>query len=239
MSFSNPPLKFIFSSLASLFVLTGLSSAQITTIQYSSASFNPATTTASAPGNSVAPYVATVTIPAFQESIGMLQGIELSLTLNGTESVDVINIANTTEAFNNASATIPITVTGPGGLTATIDPTSGPVSGNASFGQNVQTAGAQFSQPDGVLLAANSSYESNTPGAVVSIPLTFTVGTGTYTGSGSPDLFFGGQPDAYAIVSVQYIYCLCPEPSTSSMLGLALGACCVGGFFFRKRLLAA
>src|SRR5262249_9395682 len=87
-----------------------------------------------------------VTLPEFNTSLGTLTDITLTLKSSISTEVDVINLTNTAQRFTNASATAPLTITGPDATSITATAIATVASGMAHAGPFVITHFAPVSQ---------------------------------------------------------------------------------------------
>jgi hypothetical protein len=185
------------------------------------------------------PFTDTFVLPGFDTSLGTLDSITITFESTGTAQVNVINIAITDESFSGAMAIIPVTLTGPGPVTSTIDLSAGPFSGSAAPGNTPIIGSPQdVTNTVSVPSADFSLYEGVGP----TVSVVVDAGTGTYSGSGAPGkLFFGGTATAGALTTVEYAYApssmpTVPEPASMTLLGGALlGICfCVKRFVAQR-----
>jgi hypothetical protein len=183
------------------------------------------------------PFMDTFLLDGFNTSLGTLDGITITLDATGTAEVDVFNAVGSPESFTGAKATLPISLTGPAGVTTAVVLSAGPLSGIAAVGFNTFPGlPDSVTSSVSVLPADFVSYEGL--GLIVSVIINAgngTSGLGTYTGSSVPGVFFGGSSTAGAVTTVSYAYdpstTTIPEPATMSLLGGAL----LGISFFLKR----
>jgi hypothetical protein len=173
---------------------------------------------------SAVPFTDVFLLPGFDTSLGVLDTITLTLETSGTAEVDVLNLTGSPQAFTGAKAVIPVTLTGPGGVSTAASLSAGPESGVAAPGSNAFPGlPASASNSVGVLPADFSLYEGSGP--IVSV--TIDAGSGTYSGSAVPGVFFGGSTTADAITTIDYAYSpstTIPEPATMSLfVGTLLG----------------
>ena len=236
MTLLNPHFyRAAFGSIISLVLFSSPSWADLTSGPFTSA---PSTTMAGS-------YSTILKVPAFQANLGTLDYIQLTLTITGSTSIDIINKSMGAQAFSDAYASVPIEVNGPQGLEATIEPFSGFVpTGIANgattvngVGETVIPGNPMYTETSSTIPAtftpgqSGISFSSTTPGALVTIPISFTTGSGPYSGFGpSGLLFFGGIGDSSATATVEYFYlnsqCGCtsiPEPSSTSLVATSLG----------------
>lgn len=153
-----------------------------------------------------------------------MEDITITLDADGTAEVDVVNITATSKTFIGATATIPVSLTGPGPTTTSVTLSAGPTSGTAAPGLNTFPGlPASATNTVDVSPADFGLYEGL--GLIVSVDVA--AGTGTYTGTSLPGLFFGGSSTVGAVTTISYDYLpststTTPEPATVSLLGIAL-----------------
>ena len=167
-----------------------------------------------------------LTLDKFDPSLGTLTGITLTLISHDTIESEVIDLTGQNQAYSDATATLPVTVTALDGLTATATGAAGPFSGVATRPQ-FSTTVAGTSQVTAITSANVASgdfilYE----GAGKTFDVNVLVSDGVYSGSsiGGAVAFFG-TGDSCGTVDVAYDYSPVPEPGTlAAGLGL-LGYC--------------
>jgi hypothetical protein len=167
-----------------------------------------------------------LTLADFDPSLGTLTGVTLTLISKDTIESEVINLTGQNEAYNNATAALPVTVTALAGLTATSTGVSGPFSGVATSpqfstrvagkSQVITTTSADVATGDIIL------YE----GAGQTFTVNVLVSDGVYGGSSAGNsVAFFGTGSSCGTVDVTYDYAPVPEPGTlAAGLGL-LGYC--------------
>jgi hypothetical protein len=178
------------------------------------------------------PFTYNFTLPAFNTALGTLTGLDLDLTVTATASVQVDNLDGVSHPFSNATASIPLTVTGPAGLFVTATYNAGPFSGTAAPGLNILpgTKGTA-SNSTSVGSADFSHYEGSTP---IALSYLADAPYGSYGGSGAPSvLFFGGSASAGGTFEVAYTYAAVPEPATWAMMSLGFAG--IGVTAFRSK----
>lgn len=162
----------------------------------------------------------------FDPSLGILTGVTLTLISRDTVESEVIDLTGQNEAYSDATATLPVSISGPGGLAVTATSVAGPFSGVATSPKyNTEVAGssrvitttsAEVAPGDFIL------YE----GAGQTFDVSVLVSDGVYSGSstGNSVAFFGAGASC-GTVDVTYDYVAVPEPGTlAAGLGL-LGYC--------------
>ena len=163
-----------------------------------------------------------LTLDTFNPSLGTLTGITLTLISNDTIESEVIDLTGQNQAYTDATATLPVTVTALAGLTATATGVAGPFSGVAMSPQfNKIVAGT--SQVTTITSANVASgdfilYE----GAGKTFDMNVLVSDGVYSGSSMCGaVAFFGAGDSCGTVDVTYDYSPVPEPGTlAAGLGL-------------------
>lgn len=188
------------------------------------------------------PYTYNFAANQFNPSLGTLTSVTFTVTSNVVASVTVVNLNSTAQSFTNATASVPITVTGPNStavvLTAT--GTTAPQSG---------TVGADVGGIPGMTMISGltvtaSSTTSLTGGALAtyigtgtsSLSFVFGAGNGTYSGTGPSNVYFGGSAAADAKVVITYTFtpATIPEPASLAMVGMGLGGLFVARRFRRR-----
>ncbi|MGD1070919.1 MAG: PEP-CTERM sorting domain-containing protein [Bryobacteraceae bacterium] len=179
-------------------------------------------------------YPVTATFATFNTTLGTLNDVIITLYDTSTATVDIENITSGSLPFTNATASIPITITG-GGATDTDTAAASVASGTAVPGLNVFTGVTGNTSNATTVTGAGLSLWENPP-ASNTITLTITEGNGSYSGNGQQgSLFFGGAISATSQATVEYDYTpfsSTPEPASFALVGLAL----VGFGVARKRL---
>jgi len=199
---------------------TGISAAEAATVTQTY-TFNPAPEDV--------PYTWDFTFNSFDESLGTLTGVSVLENLNVTAAVNVYNSSSTSQSFTNATASVPVTLTGPDpsftlsttGITTGISGTANP-SGVTTF------PGATGSTQGSISDTNLSDYES---GTVVAQDWSAVAGSGTFSGTGpNGTVFFSGTASAGGSITLTYTYTPAttssvPEPTTifGSIVALGLG----------------
>jgi hypothetical protein len=190
----------------------------------------------------------TFDVPTFNESLGTLESVTLTLTFTSDTSFTIQNEdSSDSQTFKKASATFSpsATLSYPGGTTLTInDPTTkiGPESGTLTPGGSSYYPGqyTTITDPFAVPFSDLSAFESATGSTTV--PITVDLLEDTMIKGNGTDVYFGANDCLEATLSVDYLYANCncdptPEPSTISMslFGLAFGGLFLGRRAWLKR----
>lgn len=176
--------------------------------------------TANIPTMSV-PYTYNFQLAAFDTSLGTLQSVEYILTDTSTAAVKVINTNGIDETFTNASAVIPLTVTGPGGSSVTSTSTASVATGTVAAGTTVVIPGVTGSDTESQTYTTGLTNFENPP--FVSLTYVATAGKGTYQGTADPGVAFTGSATAGGSFELIYNYASAvPEPATWAMLLLGV-----------------
>jgi len=186
------------------------------------------------PNNTSVPFSQNFTFNLFDSTVGVLDQVTLALSTSITAEVDVFNSLASPQAFTNATASIPVTVTAPDSVTETATGVAGPVNGTAAPGFNAfpgLPASANTSQ--NILMADWGFYEGVGPMTGV---LNAASTSGTYSGNANPGVFFGGSAVAGATITITYFYQPAgsiPEPGATTFL--AAGVLGSLGMVLRRR----
>jgi len=179
----------------------------------------------------------------FNSSTGTLGGVTVEFVADTIASVNIANASGTSQTFSNASASFPLSVSGPAAmnLSGTVQ-TSG-VSGTALPGSgsfnDFPTSGITTLGPNSILPSTlwpgtwEAAGGGTSPGQV-----TVTLGSGSFGGtetSGTGDLFFGGSGTVTGTFYVTYssVSNGTPEPGTWALL-FASGAVSLAGIRRRR-----
>jgi hypothetical protein len=185
---------------------------------------------------------ANVSVAEFNESLGTLDSVTLSLQAAGTVYAEAFNVSSSSQPYTQSMATLSFGVTGPDGSSSDINPGTPFFAGTAAAGPFVLTTTG--STPFSLNPAVNNVLSSN-------FGLYETPGSGDFTLSfnsdGSPGgpifstitstpgaVFTGGDATVSGTETVTYHYTAIPEPSVS---GAVLGcATLLGVMGLRRRL---
>jgi hypothetical protein len=198
------------------------------------------TQTLSAPAATV-PTSDTFLFNQFNPSLGTLTDVEITVTSNIVADVLVLNSLTTAQGFTNAMASVPVSVTGPAGLSASVTATT---PGQSSPPLPMVAAGATDALL-GSAVVATASTTLNSPPTDLSayvgtglndVAIFFAATGGTYTITAANGVFVSGSATADATVTLTYSYTSAiPEPSSVILAGIGM----VGVAVFSRRRRAA
>ena len=180
------------------------------------------------------PFTDNFTLQEFDTTLGTLTGITITLSDTATAEVDVFNSTSTAQGFTNATASIPLNLTGPASVSVNTTAVAGPIAGTANPGVNAFPGIPGTGSGSTNVASANfGSYEGvGTTFASFSVASS----TGNFSGTSVPGVFFGGSATVGAVTTITYTYTPStgtPEPSTMALLGSSLLGV---GFIARKRV---
>jgi hypothetical protein len=200
-----------------LIAMTALSAVAAGPAFANTESFTHTTATAAAP------YTDNFTLTAFNPTLGTLNSIEIILSTNSTANVDIYNSTAVAQSFTNANSSVPVTATGPDGSVTSQNSIAGPIVGTAPVGTS-SFGGLTGSDTTNVFVSAAdfSSYEA--PPANTALSFSVVAGTGVYSGSSVPGVFFSGDASVGGTTEVIYTYTpnTVPEPMSMAILGVGL-----------------
>jgi hypothetical protein len=179
--------------------------------------------------------VSGLTLPMFNMPGQILTGVTLSVDATIDGDVEIYNASASTLAFTNAFVSIPVTVTGPNGVTASTTATANVPSGTANPGINsfagaVGTSTGLQAVPPGMIMMYVGAGTFN-----VTLGSTAADATSGGTGGGG-QLFFGGTAMAGGTADVTYTYMAAvPEPASMGLLGIGMAGFFAFRRFFDKR----
>jgi hypothetical protein len=183
------------------------------------------------------PFSDTFSLPGFDSALGTLDAITITLDASGSADVVVDNTTSSSQSFSDANATIPVSLTGPGGLTTTVSLSAGPFSGTVPPTTTVTLPGSPGSVT-GTITVPSADF-SLFEGMGLIVGMDVNAGSGTFSGTSSPGVFFGGSSTLGALTSISYSFSpastTIPEPATVALFG---GALLVMGSLLKKTLRA-
>jgi len=185
--------------------------------------------------SSPVPFTYTFSVNQFNPSEGTLNSVAITIGSNIVAEVDVFNSSPTgsPEPFTNATASVPVTLSGPAGLNVLTNATTPPISGTALPGPNSFSGQTTTVTVSTTLTSGFSDYVGT---GTISNGFTFGAGSGTFSGSGT-NVDFGGSASADATITIVYNFSALAVPEPSSIVLLGMGG--VFGLFgwrtFRRR----
>jgi uncharacterized protein (TIGR03382 family) len=185
------------------------------------------------PAGTSVPFSQNFTFNTFNPALGILGNVTLSLATSITAEIDIFNSNAIPQTFTNATATIPVTLTGPGPTTVLATAMAGPISGVATPGINAFPGLPANASTTMNVLPANWGFYENPPSGITGT-LNVSAASGNYNGTPIPGVFFGGSATAGATVTLEYDYqAAIPEPGATSFL--AAGVLGGLGMVLRRR----
>jgi xanthosine utilization system XapX-like protein len=164
------------------------------------------------------PFSYTLPVQQFNPSLGTLTGVTISVDATVTADIQIINTTGADQTFTDATASIPVTVTGPAGVMAATTATGTIASGIAAPGMN-SFPGVTGSSTGTEAVSDFTPYVGT--GTFLGT-IAVTASNGTYSGSGPTGLFFGGSVLAGGKIDVTYTFIAVPEPASMSLLGIGI-----------------
>jgi len=166
----------------------------------------------------------------FNPSLGTLTSVEIEVSSNIVASVDVYNFSGSPQSFTKATASIPITLTGPASLSLSATGGTAGLAGSAVPGLNT-FPGLPTTASTSTTLTSSGALAPYIGTGVSTLVFDFNAGDGTYSGAAvSGVVFFGGSATANATVDVIYTYTAAiPEPSSVILAGIGIVGVAVFG----------
>jgi hypothetical protein len=150
------------------------------------------------------PFTQTVLLNTFDLALGTLTGVTLSLTNNTIATIDVFNLNPGARPFNHATASIPVSLTGPDGTVVNVAAAALLPTGLALPGLNIFPGFPAANTGSQAVPAANFAAYETLSGAAKAFTAAST--DGTYGGTSSSLVFFGGAAVSGGIATVTYTY---------------------------------
>jgi hypothetical protein len=169
------------------------------------------------------PFTDTFTLPKFDTSLGTLTGVTLTLAIHGTAEVDVTNPSQSVAMpFSDATATLPVTGTGPDGSFIPLSLSAGPLSGTAPPGATTGFPGTATDMSNSISIApANFSFYEGL--GSLSASFSTAADNGTFSGSAASGVSFTGSATVGGQLTVTYSFTAAtPEPSSIVLAGLGV-----------------
>jgi len=180
------------------------------------------TQTFSSPAQPV-PWSTTYLANQFNPSLGTLTSVEIDVTSNIVASVLVFNDTSSTQSFTNATASIPITLTGPASLSLSATGTTTGQTGTVGPGLKETLPGVPTTASTSTTLTSPGDLAPYIGTGVSTLVFNYAAGDGTYSGTAASGVFFSGSATADASVEVIYNYTTTiPEPSSVILAGIGI-----------------
>lgn len=168
--------------------------------------------------NQSVPFSYTLPVQQFNPSLGTLTGVVISVDATVEATISVFNATGGALSFTNATASIPVTVTGPESVTAATTATATQATGIAAPGVN-SYAGVSGTSTGVTTVSDFTPYVGT---GTFDATISSTASNGTYGGTGPVGLYFGGTVLAGGKIDVTYTYVAVPEPASMSLLGIGI-----------------
>lgn len=167
----------------------------------------------------------------FNPSLGTLTSVEIEVSSNIVASVDVYNFSGSPQSFTKATASIPITLTGPASLSLSATGGTADLAGSAApFPSSNTFPGVPTTASTSTTLTSSGALAPYIGTGVSTLVFDFNAGNGTYSGTAVSGVFFGGSATANATVDVIYTYTAAiPEPSSVILAGIGIVGVAVFG----------
>lgn len=195
------------------------------------------------------PYTVHFQLNGFDTSLGTLTDIELKLSTSTTATLDVFNTLATSQTFNGAYVSVPMKVTGPGGVSVQAVDDAGPASGTVAAAQTylvgdppkaitsdgTKTIDGLTGSASGATQVASADFGLY-EGATVSLSYSALTQVGFYPGSAVRGVAFSGTAETGGAFDLVYTYTTpIPEGSTWAMMGLGLAGLGFAGFHSNRK----
>jgi len=174
-------------------------------------------------GTQNVPFTNNFTFNLFDTTLGTLNAITIALTTSATTDVNVVNLTGGPVSYSNATAMVPVSVSGPGPVTVSTTPTAGPFSGVA-VGLVTTIAGGTVSATSSMSVS-NALFGLHSGVGLDTGTLTASSSLGQYSGSApGGTLSFGGDATASGNFTLTYDYetSVVPVPGAAMLLGSGL-----------------
>ena len=192
-----------------------------------------ATTGNTSPASSLTvPFSSPLTLSKFDTTQGTLNSVTLTFAATDTVTSRVTNISSTqTDSVSGATASIPLNVSGPIGLSFGTTITTGPFSGTVGPNATVTLGSSSVPFNPAPISIAPSNFGAYSGAGAQTFTATFTGGAVSASGTGvSNQDFFGGGGLASGTLTVTYDFTPppppppvgTPEPASMALLGAGL-----------------
>ncbi|HSY54506.1 MAG TPA: choice-of-anchor E domain-containing protein [Opitutaceae bacterium] len=179
-----------------------------------------------------------VSVAQFDQSLGTLNSVTLSLQASGTVEADAFNNTASTQGYSQSTATLNFGVTDPDGSSIAINPNTTLFAGTIAPHAFIATGTTPFSLSPAAIDILSSDFGLYETSGSGDFTLSFNSDgeSGPITSSifAPSGVFTGGNAHVTGTETVTYDYTAIPEPSVS---GAVLGcAALLGAVGLRKRL---
>lgn len=192
-----------------------------------------ATTGGTTPASSLTvPFSSNLTLSKFDTTQGTLNSVTLTFAATDTVTSRVTNISSTqTDSVSGATASIPLAVSGPAGLSFSTTITTGPFSGTVGPNSTVTLGSSSVPFNPAPISIAPGNFGAYSGAGAQTFTATFTGGAVSASGTGvSNQDFFGGGGLASGTLTVTYDFTPppppppvgTPEPASMALLGAGL-----------------
>jgi hypothetical protein len=179
-----------------------------------------------------APFVDTFSLPNFDTTLGTLDSITITLAFATTVEVDILNATGSPQAFTNAVASTPLTLSAIDGQSLTTESFAGFIDGVAPPGESANPGLTDSgSLTIGPPVSDFTDFEISPSASVNS--LTVSAGPSIFNGTAPVGVYFSGSVIAGGVSTITYDYTepgsSTPEPATMALMSgalLSLGLIC-------------
>ncbi len=179
------------------------------------------------------PFTESFTLPGFDPALGTLTEVEITTFASVTATVEVLNTSDDDLEVADATATIPIDVTGPSDLSLQQDLTAGPFGGTALADSTTELGIATVTGTESETFTDVMDLTEFTTDTLLTFA--FSADAGEFAGTGPPgSVFFGGSASALGTITVVYTFIPIPEPSSLVLVGLGGVALLAGRKVLRR-----
>jgi len=182
------------------------------------------------------PFTQSNTFNLFDTNLGTLTGVTFSLTTSITAEVDVFNLTGTPQNFSNATASIPVKVTGPDATSVTTTAIAGPFSGSVPAPLGIYPFKGLTGTGTNTTTVSSLNFGSYEGVGTGTAQVAINGLVGTYSGQAGFGVGFGGSAVAGGTFTLTYNYTLAPiTPEPGSSAFLVAGMLGSLGFVVRRR----
>jgi hypothetical protein len=165
---------------------------------------------------------ANVSVAKFDQSLGTLDSVTLSLQASGTVEADAFNNTASSQGYSQSMATLNFGVTGPDGSSIAINPSTPFFAGTIPAHAFIATGSSPFSLSPAAIdvLSSNFGLYEGSGGGVFTLSFNSDGQSGPITSSifAPSGVFTGGNAHVSGTETVTYNFTPIPEPSVSGMV---------------------